>query len=149
MSLTEVREATPADQPAVVALWRSCGLVVDYNPPDADFERAVAAPQSAVLLGAINGQLAASCMVGDDGHRGWVYYVSVAPGLRGGGYGKAIMGAAADWIRARGLRKAMLMVRPNNGKVIGFYDGIGWTEEPRTLFANWVQPKYQRREEAS
>ena len=148
MSVIAVREATAADRAQVIALWRACELVVDYNPPGADFDRALAQPQSAILVGELNGQLAASCMVGDDGHRGWVYYVSVAPGLQRGGVGKAIMDAAAEWLKARGLRKAMLMVRPNNTKVIGFYDGIGWTEEPRTLFANWVQPKYEQ-EEAS
>lgn len=145
----DVREATPADREKTVALWRAAGLVVDYNPPDADFERAVASPQSAVLLGEIDGALAASCMVGDDGHRGWVYYVSVDPGQRATGLGRGIMKAAEEWMKARGLRKAMLMVRPNNAKVIGFYNGIDWTEEPRTLFANWVRPKYSDQEGAA
>lgn len=145
----DVREATAADREKVVALWRAAGLVVDYNPPDDDFDRALAQPQSAVLVGEEDGGLVASCMVGDDGHRGWVYYVSVDPGSKGGGYGRKIMDAAADWLKARGLRKAMLMVRPNNHKVIGFYDSIGWSEEPRAMFANWVRPKYAEREQAS
>lgn len=145
----DIREATAADRDQVVALWRAAGLVVDYNPPDDDFDRALTQPQSAVLIGEEAGQLVASCMVGDDGHRGWVYYVSVQPGLKGGGHGRRIMAAATDWLKARGLRKAMLMVRPNNHRVIGFYDSIGWTEEPRALFANWVQPKYPEKEQAS
>lgn len=145
----DIREATAADRDQVVALWRAAGLVVDYNPPDDDFVRALTQPQSAVLIGEEAGELVASCMVGDDGHRGWVYYVSVQPGLKGGGQGRRIMAAATDWLKARGLRKAMLMVRPNNHQVIGFYDSIGWTEEPRALFANWVQPKYPEKEQAS
>jgi ribosomal protein S18 acetylase RimI-like enzyme len=145
----QVREATNADREVVVTLWRAAGLVVDYNPPDADFDRALAQPQSAVLMGEVDGALAASCMVGDDGHRGWVYYVSVDPTYRSAGLGREIMDAATDWLKARGLRKAMLMVRPSNTKVIGFYNGVGWTEEPRTMFANWVRPKYENQEEAS
>jgi len=122
---------------------------VDYNPPDADFDRAVAQPQSAVLLGEEDGRLVASCMVGDDGHRGWVYYVSVDPSLKRTGHGRAIMEAAAAWLCGRGLRKAQLMVRPNNHKVIGFYESVDWMEEPRAIFAKWIQPKYPEREEAS
>ena len=137
-----IREATEADRDAAVALWRAAGLVVDYNPPDADFDRALEQPQSAVLLGEIDGRLAASCMVGDDGHRGWVYYVSVDPNARAKGLGREIMDAGAAWLKARGLRKAMLMVRPTNSQVIGFYNSIGWAEEPRAMFANWMQPKY-------
>ena len=140
-----IREATPEDKDAAVALWHAAGLVTDYNPPDDDFDRALAQQQSAVLLGEIDGELAASCMVGDDGHRGWVYYVSVNPEARHKGLGREIMDAGAAWLKARGLRKAMLMVRPTNAKVIGFYNSIGWAEEPRAMFANWIQPKYPER----
>ena len=145
----EVREATSEDQQAVVALWRAAGLVVDYNPPEEDFDRAVAQPQSAVLIGEADGRMKASCMVGDDGHRGWVYYVSVDPMDRGVGHGRAIMAAAIGWLKARGLRKAQLLVRPNNTKVLGFYDGVGWTEEPRVIFASWIRSKYPETERAS
>lgn len=149
----QIREATTVDRAAATALWRAAGLVVDYNPPDDDFDRAVAQSQSAVLLGEEDGRLIASCMVGDDGHRGWIYYVSVDPSLKGTGYGREIMEAAATWLGRRGLRKGQLMVRPNNHKVISFYDSIGWTEEPRAIFAKWIQPKYPEkkpeREEAS
>jgi GNAT superfamily N-acetyltransferase len=145
----QVQEATDADREAVVALWQAAGLVVDYNPPDADFDRALAQPQSAVSMGEVDGALAASCMVGDDGHRGWVYYVSVDPSRLTAGLGREIMWAATDWLKKRGLRKAMLMVRPTNTKVIGFHNGVGWTEEPRTMFADWVRPKYENQEEAS
>lgn len=138
----DIREATPVDRLTTVALWAAAGLVADYNPPDADFDRAVSAPQSAVLLGEIGGALVASCMVGDDGHRGWVYYVSVDPERGSKGLGREIMAAAAEWLRERGCRKAMLMVRPTNTKVLGFYQGIGWEAEERSLFIKWVNPKY-------
>ena len=123
--MMDIREAIPADRENAVALGRAAGLVVDYNPPDADFDRAVAFPQSAVLLGEIEGVLAASCMVGDDGHRGWVYYVSKDPTRQREGLGHQIMDAAATWLKASECRKAKLMVRPTNIKVLGFYEGIG------------------------
>jgi ribosomal protein S18 acetylase RimI-like enzyme len=144
----DIREATPADREKTVALWHAAGLVVDYNPPDADFDRAVAVPQSAVLLGEIDGALVASCMVCDDGHRGWVYYVSVDPTCAREGIGSNIMDAAAEWLKASGVRKAMLMVRPTNTKVLGFYDGIGWEAEERSLFIKWVSPKYPENQDA-
>ena len=55
-------------------------------------------------------------MVGHDGHRGWVYYVATDPKLRAKGYGRAIMNAAEDWLRAAGIAKLQLMVRRENAK---------------------------------
>ena len=47
-------------------------------------------------------------MVGHDGHRGWVYYVATDPDRRAKGYGRAIMNAAEDWLRAAGIAKLQL-----------------------------------------
>ena len=138
----DIREAIAADRESAVALWHAAGLVADHNPPGPDFDRAIASPQSAVLLGEIDGALAASCVVGDDGHRGWVYYVSADPDRPREGLGRQIMEAAAEWLKDRGCRKAMLMVRPTNTKVPGFYEGIEWEAEERSIFVKWLHPKF-------
>ena len=46
----DVREATAADEEAVVALWQACGLVVAYNDPASDFRFALGRANSAVLV---------------------------------------------------------------------------------------------------
>ncbi|MEK9642204.1 MAG: GNAT family acetyltransferase [Alphaproteobacteria bacterium] len=140
-----LRDATQSDRDQVVALWRSAGLVVDHNPPHEDFDRALSQPQSAVLVGEEDNKIVAACMVGDDGHRGWVYYFGVDPSRKGQGLGREMMNAASAWFSGRGLRKAQLLVRPNNQKVIGFYESIDWTEEPRSIFAKWIQPKFSEK----
>ena len=140
-----LRDATLSDRDQVVALWKAAGLVVDHNPPFEDFDRALAHPQSAMLVGEENHTIIAACMVGDDGHRGWVYYLGVDPERKGQGLGREMMNAASAWFLGRGLRKAQLMVRPNNHKVIGFYESIDWIEEPRAIFAKWIQPKFSEK----
>ena len=74
---------------------------------------------AAVLVGRDGGAIVASVLVGHDGHRGWVYYVAVDPDHRDKGYGRAIMAAAEDWLRARGIEKLQLMVRPDNDQGSG------------------------------
>ena len=113
------------DIPALIALWEACGLTRPWNDPAADFARAVAGPASAVLLLREEGALIASVMVGCDGHRGWVYYLSVAPGRRRAGLGRRMMAAAEAWLRARGAPKLQLMVREDNVDAIGFYEMLG------------------------
>jgi ribosomal protein S18 acetylase RimI-like enzyme len=64
-------------------------------------------------------------MVGSDGHRGWVYYLAVAPARRRAGLGRTMMDAAEAWLRARGAPKIQLMVREDNEAALGFYEALG------------------------
>ncbi len=122
----EIRVAGAADLDAVVALWHVTGLTRPWNDPVADFERALGGEASTILVGTDGGELAAVAMVGDDGHRGWIYYVAVPEARRGTGLGAAIVDAAEDWLRARGCPKVQLMVREENEAVVGFYHALGY-----------------------
>jgi ribosomal protein S18 acetylase RimI-like enzyme len=124
-----VRVASDADRAGVVALWRACGLTRPWNDPNADFARAVGGTPSAVLVSEADGTLVGTVMVGDDGHRGWVYYLAVAPAARGNGYGRQLMAAAEAWLRARGCPKLQLMVRIENAAALGFYATLGLDEQ--------------------
>ena len=77
-------------------------------------------------------------MVGHDGHRGWVYYVTVDPDRRDQGFGRAIMDAAEDWLRERGIQKLQLMVRKDNAQVHAFYKSIGYYNQETVTFAKWL-----------
>jgi ribosomal protein S18 acetylase RimI-like enzyme len=126
------------DRAGVLALWQACGLTRPWNPPEADFDRAVAGPNSTVLVAKDAGELVGSVMVGDDGHRGWVYYLSTAPNRQGQGIGRMLMTAAEDWLRGRGVRKLELMVRDTNQAVLGFYDHLGYEHEPVAVRSRWL-----------
>lgn len=113
------------DKEAVVALWRACGLTRPWNEPAADFLLALASESSSVLVARRDGGIVGSVMAGFDGHRGWVYYLAVAPGCRRDGLGRALMTAAEDWLRTRGAPKLQLMVRGSNAEALGFYAALG------------------------
>jgi ribosomal protein S18 acetylase RimI-like enzyme len=127
-----------ADVGGVIALWQRCGLTRPWNDPAADIARARSAPNAAVLIGRDGSGIVASVLVGHDGHRGWVYYVAVDPGCRHKGCGRLVMDAAEQWLRARGIDKMQLMVRPDNSEVQAFYRSLGYAEQPRIVFAKWL-----------
>ena len=127
-----------ADVGDVIVLWQRCGTARPWNDPAADIALARREGNSTVLLGRHDGAVVASVLVGHDGHRGWVYYVASDPDHRFKGFGRAMMTAAEDWLRARGIEKMQLMVRPDNSKVQVFYESLGYFEQKRIIYAKWL-----------
>jgi len=134
-SIAPIADADVAD---VVALWERCGLTRPWNQPAADIALARKGENATILVGRKHDAIVATALVGHDGHRGWVYYVAVDPAQQGKGFGRIIMNAAEDWLRKTGVEKLMLMVRPENTTVRNFYESIGYGEQPRLIFAKWL-----------
>lgn len=130
-----IRPYKAADRKRLVALWEACGLTRPWNPPDRDIELCVKSRHGAILVGELDGRLAAAAMVGHDGHRGWVYYVAADPQHQRQGLGAAIMAAAEAWLQKRKVPKIMLLIRPENKKVARFYKSLGYEIEPRILMS--------------
>jgi GNAT superfamily N-acetyltransferase len=135
LAIADIRDA---DVATVIALWQACGLTRPWNDPTSDIALARREPHSTVLIGRDGDAIVATAMVGHDGHRGWVYYVATDPDRRAKGYGRAIMNAAEDWLRATGIAKLQLMVRRENAKAGAFYQSIGYAEAHTIVFAKWL-----------
>ena len=114
LAIADIADADVAD---VIALWQRCGLTRPWNDPAATSRWRGASRTRPCWSAATVIAIVASVMVGHDGHRGWVYYVAVDPDRRAKGFGRAIMNAAEDWLRAAGIAKLQLMVRRDNAKV--------------------------------
>ena len=112
--------ATPDDAADVIALWQACDLTRPWNDPQSDFDRALASAQSTILVLREGSGIIGSVMVGDDGPRGWVYYLAVHPDEQRGGMGRALMEAAEAWLRERGCSKFQFMVRTSNATALGY-----------------------------
>jgi ribosomal protein S18 acetylase RimI-like enzyme len=135
LNITAIEDSDIAE---VIALWKRCGSTRAWNDPAGDIALARKEANATVLLGRNDDALVASVLVGHDGHRGWVYYVTVDPDHRYKGYGRAIMTSAEDWLRARGIQKLQLMVRGDNAQVHAFYQSLGYYDQERVIFAKWL-----------
>ncbi|MCK0117906.1 ribosomal protein S18 acetylase RimI-like enzyme [Isoptericola sp. CG 20/1183] len=136
---TLLREITDGDVEQVVALWRECDLTRPWNDPHRDIADARRNPTSTVLvaLDATSG-VVGSVMAGYEGHRGWLYYVAVAPSLQRSGLGRRLVEAAEDWLRGAGTSKVMLMVRTANEHVHDFYGSLGYTAQDVAVLGRWM-----------
>ena len=136
----KILAARPTERDAVVRLWTRAGLTTSYNDPGEDFDFALGKTSSTVLVGVSDGKIAASVLVGHDGHRGWLYYVAVDPECRNRGYGATIVAAGERWLSERHVRKVMLLVRETNTGVVGFYESLNYEAIPRVVMQKWLAP---------
>lgn len=123
-----IRPYQPADEAAVIALWRECELA-NWEDPRKNIARKLRASPEWFLVGENDGKVVATCMVGYEGHRGWINLLAVAPAYQQRGYGRALMEEAERILRAAGCAKINLQVRATNRRVIAFYRKLGFATE--------------------
>ena len=122
-----IRPYEPADESAVIELWRRCGLLAPQNNPRADIARKMSVAPELFLVGTVDGEVVATAMAGYEGHRGWINYLAVAPHWQKSGHGREIMEEAERLLRERGCPKINLQVRSTNEAVIAFYQRLGFS----------------------
>ena len=135
-----IRPIADGEEAAVVALWRACGLTRPWNDPLQDLAFARGKPNSEVLVGLAAGRIVAATIVGHDGHRGAMYYVSVDPARRGRGLGRELILGAEAWLKARGVWKVNLLVREGNPAALGFYAHVGYAPGTSVQIEKWIDP---------
>lgn len=127
------------DTDAVISLWRQCGLLRPWNDPEADIRLARNTQSAEIFVGiGENDTVAATIMCGHDGHRGWLYYLAVAPERHRRGLGKVIVAHAEQWLRGLGVPKLELMIRDTNTDVARFYESLGYRTEPVVTMSRWL-----------
>ena len=124
-----IRPYHRSDKNSLVALWQNCGLVVAHNDPHRDIDRKLAINPDWLLIGELDGMVIASCMVGYDGHRGWLNYLACAPEYRKNGYARQIVVHAENILRKAGCPKINIQIRTDNQQVIDFYHQLGFRKD--------------------
>ena len=133
-----IRAFEAADRQALIALWNACGLVKPWNDPNQDIDLFLAKDNAEIFVKGTWETLSGSVAVGHDGHRGWIYYLSVDLAQRKTGLGEALMRRAEEWLQAQGLAKMQLMVRAENLGVKRFYAAIGYEPNTCHLMQRWL-----------
>jgi ribosomal protein S18 acetylase RimI-like enzyme len=125
----DIRPFEPTDESAVVCLWERCGLVRPWNDPHRDIARKLSEQPELFLVGHNGDEVIATAMAGFDGHRGWVYYIAVAPEYQKRAYGRKLMQEVERLLGERGCPKVNLLVRTSNKEVIEFYRRLGYVQD--------------------
>jgi len=124
----------------LIELWTEAGLIKPWNDPYKDILRKMDEDPSMFFIGLNEKELIASCMVGYDGHRGWMYYLAVKKKHRNKGYAKQLVNYAEQVLKDQGCPKVELMVREDNTDVIDFYSIVGYNVETVKVMSKRLIP---------
>ncbi len=127
--MLQIRQFKAEDKTSVIRLWHDCNLVVPWNNPAKDIQRKLEAGAELFLVAEFDDKLIASVMGGYDGHRGWIYYLAVAPMYRNKGYAQDMMAEMESKLIDLGCPKINLLVRSTNIEVIEFYQSLGYSAD--------------------
>jgi len=127
-----VRVFRDSDEAAVAVLWtRVFGEAAPRNAPDRVIAQKREVQPELFLVAELAGDVVGTTLAGDDGHRGWIHLVAVAPEQRKRGIGTALVCEAARRLRERGVPKLNLQIRGDNPGVVAFYESLGFEVEDR------------------
>ncbi|MGE5723367.1 MAG: GNAT family acetyltransferase [Sphingomonadales bacterium] len=139
MAEVTIRPMEDRDRAGVVRLWQACALTRPWNDPDRDLTMAMESTDATLFVAEQGGAVIGSVMTGFDGHRGWIYYLAVAPDWQREGLGRRLFAAAEAWLKQRGAPKIQLMVREGNAAAARFYEAIGLEIQPVVTYGRWLR----------
>ena len=120
----------PADYETALQLWKNAGEGIGVGPSDqpAEIAKKLLRDPDLFLVAEDDGCLVGTVIGGFDGRRGMVYHLAVAPDYRRKGLANQLMDEVETRLRARGCRKAYLLVKQGNLIASAFYEKRGWGE---------------------
>lgn len=139
MGEIRLRPATPADVPALMALWQ-VAAENDSRPSDtaAAVERLLERDPEACLVADLDGRLVGSIVAGWDGWRAHLYRLAVHPDCRRQGLARRLLAAAEERLVALGAGRLDAMVLEGNELGQSLWASSGYAPQPE--WRRWVRP---------
>lgn len=118
-----VRSITPADHPALLALWRRTpGLQLRAEDDFEPFCIYLARNPGLSQLVELDGRIVASLLVGHDGRRGYLQHLAVDEPCRGRGFARALLDEVLARLAGLGIDKSHVFVLRDAPQALAFWE---------------------------
>ncbi len=135
----KIRKFQKNDRDSLIELWNA--VFPDdppHNEPSVVIEAKLAV-DDLIFVAESSGKLIGACMVGYDGHRGWLYAVAVSKEHRRTGTGAELVKYAMSSLKEIGCSKVNLQIRSTNTQVAAFYKTLGFATEERLSMGAFIE----------
>ncbi|MBR6090677.1 MAG: GNAT family N-acetyltransferase [Anaerolineaceae bacterium] len=134
----KIRRLTAADLSDVISFWQNIpgmGIREKDDSPEGLLRFLKRNPDTCFAAESDSG-IIGTVLAGDDGRRGHLYHVAVAPDKQGRGIGKDLVRTAMQALAARGITKTTLVVFTENAQGNAFWEKLGFTPRPDLIYRN-------------
>lgn len=116
----------------VIVLWQNVfGYEAAHNLPQVAIDKKLQNKDGLFFVAQKDKKLIGTVMAGYDGHRGWIYSISVHPEYRKQGIGSQLIAYTQRQLEDLGCLKVNLQILESNEAVQKFYLANGFSVEQR------------------
>ena len=132
----------------VVTLWETVfGYKAAHNSPRLVIDKKLAIDDQLFFVATAEEAVVGTIMAGYDGHRGWIYSVTVATSHRHKGIGSLLVSHAERELTSRGCVKINLQILEENEDAVQFYSSLGYSVEQRISMGKPIPSNVPERKE--
>jgi ribosomal protein S18 acetylase RimI-like enzyme len=115
---------------SVIALWNAVfDHPTEHRQPGRSIDMKLTHGDRLFFVALAGEKVVGTVLAGYDGHRGWLYSVSVDAGHRRQGIGEALVHHAEAALVQLGCLKINLQVLNTNTEIVPFYESLGYSVE--------------------
>lgn len=131
----------PSHRQQVIDLWTlAFGYATAHNAPALSIGKKLAVDDGLFFVAVVGDKVVGTTLAGYDGHRGWLYSVTVHPEYRGAGIGTRLVRHAEEALTRLGCVKINLQILEANRAVTAFYRSLGYAVEERISMGRKIEP---------
>ena len=129
----------------LISLWKSVFNYHDKrNDPALSIDNKLKINDNLLFIAIKDNKLIGSIMGGYDGHRGWIYSLSVDNNHRKKGVGSTLLKYLENELKKRGCIKINLQILVSNEGVVEFYNKNGYKIEERISMGKEILENIQK-----
>ena len=132
-----IRAASLGDTAEVLSVWQTADLAPSATDDPLGIERLLERDPGALLVAVVDERIVGTVIAAFDGWRGSMYRLAVAPLLRDGGVGGALVAAGERRLRDLGARRISALVMRENLEGVSLWKMCGYTQDPR--MGRWIK----------
>ena len=127
----QIRNATPDDADAVLALWAAADATPSITDSADALRRIATRAEVAFLVAVADGAIVGSIIAAFDGWRGNIYRLATHPRHRRRGIARALLACGEEALRAWGARRITALVESAHPDAVGFWRSTGFVDDKR------------------